>query len=284
VITKAPDLLAAIVAATRRITAVREAERPAAVLARQQTRDPRGADFADALRAGPAPRIIAECKRRSPSRGILRADYAPAQHAAAYAQAGAAAISVLTEPTFFDGAPEHLVAVRATVDLPILRKDFILSEYQLLESAVLGADAVLLIVGALEPADLRGLLRAATAMGLASLVEVHDLAELQVALDAGVEIVGVNSRNLRTLEVNISVLDRVAETLPRDVTAVAESGIKQAADIRRLGAATRCWHRSSARRPSDSSSGPAARVSPIRSARGASPRRCRRFSRPSACS
>lgn len=236
-ITSAPDLLAAIVAATRRITEVREAARPASVLARLQTREPQGAAFMDALRKAPEPRIIAECKRRSPSRGILRADYAPAEHAAAYAQAGAAAISVLTEPTFFDGAPEHLAAVRAAVDLPLLRKDFIVSEYQLLEAAVLGADAVLLIVGALPPAELRSLHRAASAMGLASLVEVHDLVELQAALDAGVEIVGVNSRNLRTLEVNISVLDRVAETLPGEVIAVAESGIKQAADIRRLRAA-----------------------------------------------
>ena len=152
-------------------------------------------------------------------------------------QAGAAAISVLTEPTFFDGAPAHLAEVRAAVDLPILRKDFIVSEYQLLEAAVLGADAVLLIVGALQPAELASLCRAAAAMRLAALVEVHDLAELQVALDAGVDIVGVNSRNLRTLEVNISVLDRVAETLPREVTAVAESGIRQPADIRRLGQA-----------------------------------------------
>ncbi len=152
-------------------------------------------------------------------------------------RAGAAAISVLTEPTFFDGAPGHLAAVRAAVDLPIIRKDFILSEYQLLEAAVLGADAVLLIVGALQPAELVDLLRAARAMRLAALVEVHDLPELQVALDAGADIVGVNSRNLRTLEVNISVLDRVAETLPRDVTAVAESGIRQPADLRRLEAA-----------------------------------------------
>lgn len=236
-ITAAPDLLATMVAATRRIVEVRAAARPAAVLAREQSREPRGDAFADALRNGPAPRIIAECKRRSPSRGVLRADYAPAEHAIAYARAGAAAISVLTEPTFFDGALEHLASVRAVVDLPVLRKDFIVSEYQLLEAAVFGADAVLLIVGALEPAALRDLLHAARAMRLASLVEVHDLAEMQTALDAGAEIVGVNSRNLRTLEVNISVLDRVAETLPRDVTAVAESGIKQAADIRRLGAA-----------------------------------------------
>ena len=236
-ITSAPDLLATIVAATRRITEVREAERPAAALARAQTREPRGAAFVDALRNGPAPRIIAECKRRSPSRGILRVDYAPADHAVAYMKAGAAAISVLTEPTFFDGAPGHLAAVRAVVDLPLLRKDFIVSEYQLLEAAVLGADAVLLIVGALQPAELRSLLREASAMHLASLVEVHDLAELQVALDAGVELIGVNSRNLRTLEVNISVLDRVAETLPREVVAVAESGIRHAADVQRLGEA-----------------------------------------------
>lgn len=236
-ITAAPDLLATIVAATRRIVELREAERPASVLARQQTRAPRGTAFADALRKSPEPRIIAECKRRSPSRGVLREDYVPATHAAAYARAGAAAISVLTEPTFFDGALEHLAAVRAAVDLPLLRKDFIVSEYQLIEAAALGADAVLLIVGALTPAELRALHRAASAMGLASLVEVHDLAELQAALDAGVEIVGVNSRNLRTLEVNISVLDRVAETLPREVIAVAESGIKQSADIRRLSAA-----------------------------------------------
>jgi indole-3-glycerol phosphate synthase len=236
-ITSSPDLLATIVAAARRITEVREAAVPAAVLARRQTREPRGQAFVEALRGGPAPRIIAECKRRSPSRGILRADYRPAEHARAYALAGAAAISVLTEPTFFDGAPAHLSEVRAAVDLPLLRKDFVVSEYQLLEAAVLGADAVLLIVGALQPAELASLYRAATAMHLAALVEVHDLAELQVALDAGVDLVGVNSRNLRTLEVNISVLDRVAETLPREVTAVAESGIRQAADIRRLGQA-----------------------------------------------
>ena len=232
-----PDLLATIVAATRRITDVRRSARPASALAREQVREPRGEAFADALRTGPSPRIIAECKRRSPSRGVLREDYRPVEHAVAYAKAGAAAVSVITEPTFFDGAPGHLAAVRAAVDLPLLRKDFIISEYQLLEAAVLGADAVLLIVGALEPAELAGLLETARAMRLASLVEVHDLSELQVALDAGADIVGVNSRNLRTLEVNISVLDRVAETLPRELTAVAESGIRQAADVRRLAAA-----------------------------------------------
>jgi indole-3-glycerol phosphate synthase len=235
--TASPDLLATIVAATRRIVTVRESSRPASVLAREQSREPRGAAFVEALRSGAAPRIIAECKRRSPSRGILRSDYRPALHAAAYAEAGAAAISVLTEPTFFDGAPAHLAEVRAAVDLPLLRKDFIVSEYQLLEAAVLGADAVLLIVAALQPAELQRLLEAASALRLASLVEVHDLPELQIALDTGAEVIGVNSRNLKTLEVNISVLDRVAETLPRDVVAVAESGIRQRSDIEHLGRA-----------------------------------------------
>ncbi len=212
---------------------------------REQTRTPCGAEFERALR-GPgtgsgtgagAPRIIAECKRRSPSRGILRAGYDPAAHARAYADAGAAAISVLTEPTFFDGDPQHLREVRAAVDLPLLRKDFIVSEYQLLEAAVLGADAALLIVGALEQQDLRRLLDAAEGLRLAALVEVHDVSELERALDAGARLVGVNSRNLRTLSVDLGVLDTVAARLPRDVTAVAESGIRRPEDLSKLSAA-----------------------------------------------
>ncbi len=241
------DLLATIVAATRRIVQVREAAKPAAALAREQTRTPRGAEFEHALRGAgkesrirDAPRgsrIIAECKRRSPSKGILRDRYEPAAHARAYADAGAAAISVLTEPTFFDGDPQHLHDVRAAVDLPLLRKDFIVSEYQLLEAAVLGADAALLIVGALEPHDLTRLLRAAEGLGLAALVEVHDVGELGRALDAGARLVGVNSRNLRTLSVDLGVFDTVAARLPREVTAVAESGIRRPEDLVRLSAA-----------------------------------------------
>jgi indole-3-glycerol phosphate synthase len=238
-ITAAPDLLGAIVAATRRIVEVREAERPARTLSAALQRTPRGDAFARALRDGEtaAPRVIAECKRRSPSRGILRRDYDPAAHARAYAAAGAAAISVLTEPTFFDGAPEHLRQVRAAVDIPVLRKDFIVSEYQLIEAAVLGADAALLIVAALAPQALRDLLRAAKSLRLAALVEVHDRDELVRALDAGGEIIGVNSRNLRTLAVNPDVLEALAAELPRDRIAVAESGIRTAADIVRLSTA-----------------------------------------------
>jgi len=234
----APDLLGTIVAATRRIVEVREAARPARALSAEQTRTPRGNAFEQALRGDGrgAARIIAECKRRSPSRGILRADYRPAEHARAYADAGAVAVSILTEPTFFDGAPEHLRQVRAAVDLPLLRKDFIVSEYQVIEAAALGADAVLLIVGALEQAQLMALVRAAETLSLAALVEVHDVDELRRAVDAGSRVIGVNSRNLRTLSVDPEVLERVAAKLPPNATAVAESGIRTADDIARLTA------------------------------------------------
>jgi indole-3-glycerol phosphate synthase len=232
------DLLGTIVAAARRIVEVREAAKPARALAAEQTRTPQGARFERALagngEAGGASRIIAECKRRSPSRGILRADYEPAAHARAYADAGAVAISDLTEPTFFDGTPEHLRQVRAAVDLPLLRKDFIVTEYQLIEAAALGADAALLIVGALDQGQLTTLLRAAEKLSLAALVEVHDLDELGRAVDAGARLIGVNSRNLRTLSVDPEVLDRVAAHLPREVTGVAESGIRTREDIARL--------------------------------------------------
>src|SRR3954471_16055064 len=173
----APDLLGTIVAATRRIVDVREAARPMEAMKREQTRTPRGAAFEQALRNTPATatwRVIAECKRRSPSKGILRQDYDPAAHARAYATAGAVAISVLTEPTFFDGSLEDLRAVRAAVDVPVLRKDFIVTEYQLVEAVVFGADAVLLIAGALDQQELASLIRSAHALSLAALVEIHD--------------------------------------------------------------------------------------------------------------
>ena len=232
----APDLLATIVAATRRIVEYREAETPLSALEAQIRRRPRGDHFAAALRSSEAPRVIAECKRRSPSRGILRFAYEPASHAVAYARAGAAAISVLTEPTFFDGSLEHLADVSAAVDVPLLRKDFIVSRYQLAEAAAAGADAVLLIVGALDDAGLRELIGAAGEFGLATLVEVHDRDELRRAVQAGASIVGVNSRNLRTLTVHPEVLEGLASEIPGDAIAVAESGIRSRADLDRFGA------------------------------------------------
>jgi indole-3-glycerol phosphate synthase len=234
--TTAPDLLATIVAATRRIVDVRSRTVPQDRLGWERRR-PDGQAFELALRESPTPRVIAECKRRSPSRGILREDYDAAAHARSYEAAGAAAISVLTEPTFFDGAPEHLARVREAVSIPLLRKDFIVTEYQLFEAVALGADAALLIVGALAQDELSNLIARARGLGLAALVEAHGVDEVQRALEAGARIVGVNSRNLRTLDVDMRVFDVAASVLPDGIVAVAESGIGSRADMDRLGAA-----------------------------------------------
>ncbi len=231
------DVLEMIVAATRRIVAVRrEREQDADLEARASRRQPQTGRFREALSVPNRINIIAECKRRSPSRGVLRADYDPVAIATGYERAGAAALSILTEPTFFDGSLEHLAAVRETVRLPLLRKDFIVDSYQLLEARANGADAVLLIVAALGESDLRTLLSAARAFGLAALVEVHDEAEVERALEAGAEIVGVNNRNLRTLDVDVHVSERAAARIPSTVVAVSESGIKTAEDVSRLQA------------------------------------------------
>ena len=231
----AADLLATILAATRRIVNVRQERQPRAVLAKrvEAMTGSRGR-FAGALGRTDRVNVIAECKRRSPSRGILRADYDPAAIARAYAQNGAAAISVLTEPTFFDGAPEHLAAVRAEVELPLLRKDFIVSEYQLLEARAAGADAVLLIAGALDRRDLQSMIIRAEEVGLDALVEIHDAQELAIALDAGAALVGVNNRNLRTLQVDVDVSERLIAAIPPHDIAVSESGLKTADDLVRL--------------------------------------------------
>lgn len=230
--TGSTGLLDTIVAATHASVAYRERRRPLGLSDIQ--RRPKGDEFLQALSSSAPPRVIAECKRRSPSRGILRTEYDAAAHAKAYADAGAAAVSVLTEPTFFDGDPRHLAAVRDAVSIPILRKDFIVSDYQLVEAAVLGADAILLIVGALDDTELRELQARADELGLAALVEVHDEAELDRALAAGARIVGVNTRNLRTLAVDLGVTERLSSRIPDVVVAVAESGIRSPADMRRL--------------------------------------------------
>ncbi len=231
------DLLAAIVAATRRIVEVREAREPLAALARRADRVERGGKrLLSALTRLDRVNVIAECKRRSPSRGVLRAEYDPVAIARGYVDAGAAAISVLTEPTFFDGSIEHLAAIRAAVDAPLLRKDFIVSEYQLLEAKAAGADAVLLIVAALRSSELASLLASATTLGLDALVEAHDGDEVTIALTAGARIVGVNNRNLRTLEVDVEASERLIGQIPEDVVAVSESGLRSAEDLVRLQA------------------------------------------------
>jgi indole-3-glycerol phosphate synthase len=231
------DLLATIVSAARRIVQVRAEREPLAALSRRaEARTPRPGVFRAALGRTDRVNVIAECKRRSPSRGVLRAEYDPVSLARGYAAAGAAAISVLTEPTFFDGALDHLTAVRHAVDTPLLRKDFIVSEYQLLEARAAGADAVLLIVAALSRAELTSLAGQAEALGLDTLVEVHHAGELEVALDCGSRVIGVNNRNLRTLAVDVHASEALIARIPPGVVAVSESGLKTAADVTRLAA------------------------------------------------
>jgi indole-3-glycerol phosphate synthase len=178
--------------------------------------------------------VIAECKRRSPSKGVLREPYDPVAIARGYAAAGAAAISVLTNERFFGGTLDHLRAVRDAVPVPVLRKDFVVDAYQLEEARAAGADAVLLIVAALEEARLRELHEAALSLGLEVLTEVHDEHELEVALGIGAAIVGVNNRNLRTFVTDLATSERVARLVPPGTILVAESGLKDGADLARL--------------------------------------------------
>jgi indole-3-glycerol phosphate synthase len=231
------DLLLTIVAATRRIVEVRAAATPIDVLrARAEAAPARPGHFRQALERTDRTHVIAECKRRSPSRGLLRPSYDPVAIARGYQAAGAAAVSVLTEPTFFDGALAHLTAVREAVAVPILRKDFIVDAYQLYEARLAGADAVLLIVAALSPGDLRSLLAEAARLDLDALVEVHDQDELEIAIEAGAPIVGVNNRHLRDLTVSVETSYRLIDRIPRGVVAVSESGLKSAEDLTGLRA------------------------------------------------
>ncbi|MBI1941065.1 MAG: indole-3-glycerol phosphate synthase TrpC [Acidobacteria bacterium] len=193
-------------------------------------------DFAQAISGGSL-RVIAELKRASPSRGALRRDYNPGEIARSYETAGASAHSVLTEQDFFGGSLEDLKAARGTVKLPVLRKDFILDVYQVYESVAAGADALLLIVAALSDEDLRNLLGLCERLRIAALVEVHTEAELDGALGAGARLIGVNNRNLKTLEVNLETSFRLRERIPATCLAVSESGIKTPGDLRRLAEA-----------------------------------------------
>jgi indole-3-glycerol phosphate synthase len=181
--------------------------------------------------------LVAEVKRRSPSQGTISATLDPASHATAYAEAGASAISVLTDGPFFGGSLEDLAAVAARVALPVLRKDFILDPLQIAEARAAGASAVLLIVRALAPQRLRELAGAAQEWGLATLVEVHDRGELEVALRSDAAVIGVNSRNLDTFGIDIEAAWSLLGQIPSDRIAIAESGLTTEADVRRAAAA-----------------------------------------------
>jgi len=194
--------------------------------------------FAAALRRAPGTpvHVLAEIKRASPSAGAIRAGADPAEIGAAYADAGASAISVLTDRDYFDGDLGFLRRVRDRIGLPLLRKDFLVDPYQVAEARVAGADAILLIVAALSPAQLSELLAAAHGYGLDVLVEVHTVREAEIALAAGVSLLGVNHRDLKTFTIDMSLTSVVAPMLPPDVVLVAESGIKVPADVQLLGA------------------------------------------------
>lgn len=193
--------------------------------------------FAAALRrpAGAPMRVLAEIKRASPSAGPIRPGADPAEIAAEYAGAGAAAISVLTDRQFFDGDLAFLARCRGRVGVPLLRKDFVVDAYQIAEARAAGADAVLLIVAALPEAQLAELLAAATSYGLDALVEVHDLREADVAVRVGATLIGVNHRDLRTFTMDMTLTAQIAPRVPADAILVGESGIRSAADVKKLG-------------------------------------------------
>lgn len=230
------SVLEQIVEHKRAEVAARRAQRPLAAVRAAAEAAPAGRDFAGAL-ATPGLSVIAEIKRRSPAKGDLRADLDPTELARRYEQAGASALSVLTDERYFRGSDTDLLAARAVTALPVLRKDFVIDTYQVYEARALGADAVLLIVRALTDQQLWELHELAVALGMAALVEVHDEAELERALQAGARVIGVNNRNLDTLAVDPSTSLRLRPGIPSGVLAVAESGISTPELAERLAAA-----------------------------------------------
>jgi indole-3-glycerol phosphate synthase len=234
------DILERIVAVKREEVAKAKSARDLAAVrvAARERRDVRG--FGQALRrraAGGQAAVIAEIKRASPSKGVLRERFAPAEIAASYARHGAACLSVLTDEQFFQGAAAFLHDARSACDLPALRKDFIVDEYQVHESRALGADCILLIVACLADTEMADFESCAHELGMAVLVEVHDEAELERALRLKTPLVGVNNRNLRTFEVSLQTTLSLLPQLPADRLLVTESGIGTVAEVQRLRAA-----------------------------------------------
>ncbi len=241
------DILQKILAVKRGEVAAAQAAKPLPALrgeaeASLASEPPR--DFVGAIRAKIAPKlsrgntpaaaVIAEIKKASPSKGVLRADFRPAEIAASYARHGAACLSVLTDRRFFQGAPEYLAEARAACSLPVLRKDFLIDPYQVYEARAMGADAILLIVAALSVAQMREMEAIARSLGMAVLVEAHDGAEVDAALQLETPLIGINNRNLRTFEVRLeTTLDQLSR-IPADRIVVTESGILAREDVARM--------------------------------------------------
>ncbi len=234
------DILARILATKAKEVAAARALRPVAALRDEARGAPLVRDFLGALRqriAVDGAGVIAEIKKASPSRGVLRPIFDPAGIAGRYEAGGATCLSVLTDRDYFQGAPEHLVAARAACALPVLRKDFIVDEYQVVESRALGADCILLIVAALDDARLAALETAAGDLGMAVLAEVHDATELERALRLATPLIGINNRNLRTFDVALETTLGLLPRIPRERVVVTESGILAQADVSRMRAA-----------------------------------------------
>jgi indole-3-glycerol phosphate synthase len=229
-----PDILARIVEHKRSELVQDSARRGELERRAADRKDSR--DFRHALTAHPSA-IIGEIKKASPSKGVLADQFDPVWIARIYSSGGAAALSVLTDREFFQGSLGDLEAARAAVSLPVLRKDFTLDEFHVIEAAAHGADAILLIAALLEEKEMRRLRELAAQYRMAALVEVHDASELGTALDSGAEIVGVNNRNLHTFEVTLETSLQLAEKIPANVVKVSESGIRLRADVVRLTAA-----------------------------------------------
>ena len=191
-------------------------------------------DFRGAIAQSGNINLIAEVKKKSPSKGIIREDFDPIQIAETYAENGAAAISVLTDVRFFDGSLGYLSSIRQAVDVPLLRKDFTIDPYHIYQARVAGADAILLIVAVLTPEQLREFMDIAASLSLASLVEVHTETELEVALDVGAEIIGINNRDLQTFHTDLATTFRLRESIPAEMVVVSESGIYTRADVEPL--------------------------------------------------
>jgi indole-3-glycerol phosphate synthase len=233
------DILQTIVAKKRDEVAASKATRDLATLRREAEALGAQRDFVGALRTAAETRgaaVIAEVKKASPSKGVLRADFRPAEIAASYERHGAAALSVLTDAPFFQGSREALEAARAACALPVLRKDFLIDPWQLFEARAMGADCILLIAAILDDAELADFEATAHALGMAVLVEVHDEGELERALRLATPLVGVNNRNLRTFEVSLETTLAMLPRIPPGRIVVSESGIHAPADVARLRA------------------------------------------------
>ncbi|NLF55850.1 MAG: indole-3-glycerol phosphate synthase TrpC [Thauera phenolivorans] len=228
------DILQKICATKVEEVAAARATRPLTVVRAEAEAQPAPRDFVGAIRARHAagrPAVIAEIKKASPSKGVIRADFRPAEIAAAYERAGAACLSVLTDRQYFQGAPEYLQAARAACALPALRKDFLVDPWQVHEARAMGADAILLIVASLDLAQMQEMEAIARDYGMAVLVEVHDGDELELALQLQTPLVGINNRNLRTFEVSLQTTLELRQRVPAERIVVTESGILAPEDV-----------------------------------------------------